>query len=270
MVSDHIMILYLRNLRFMRILFIADGHPREWPILHILGDRYPETVWVQPTYHNFTETGKSSNNIPHLYSRIRNRIHRIIMARKAGMRSFNFHHHLRISHAMLDDKRGVRLLENYKPEIILACRAPILKPNILDRASLCCINIHFGLLPDYRGNDGLFWAIYNGDTDSLGGTIHLMDDGMDTGNKLGDVFPALDKHSYLSDTEVAISRLLGKALVHILDRISYMDSPPSGKSQWSGGRNYRSDERTLTKDIGYLIRRWKGLASQKERITYYL
>ncbi len=52
----------------------------------------------------------------------------------------------------------------------------------LDRVD-CCLNVHGSLLPKYAGSRTLSWAIENGETES-GVTVHLVDEGMDTGNIL--------------------------------------------------------------------------------------
>jgi methionyl-tRNA formyltransferase len=42
------------------------------------------------------------------------------------------------------------------------------------------INIHYALFPKYRGMHSIVWAIINGET-SVGVTVHLMDEGLDSG-----------------------------------------------------------------------------------------
>lgn len=44
-----------------------------------------------------------------------------------------------------------------------------------------CFNFHPGILPQYRGAGVYSWAIINGD-DKTGITLHLIDDGIDTGD----------------------------------------------------------------------------------------
>jgi methionyl-tRNA formyltransferase len=43
-----------------------------------------------------------------------------------------------------------------------------------------CLNIHAGRLPDYRGRNVITWAIINNERE-LGVTVHVVDDGIDTG-----------------------------------------------------------------------------------------
>ena len=43
------------------------------------------------------------------------------------------------------------------------------------------INIHMGLSPYYRGTDCNFWALYDGNFDKVGATIHLLSSKLDGG-----------------------------------------------------------------------------------------
>lgn len=56
---------------------------------------------------------------------------------------------------------------------------PILKKNILDLPKKGFLNAHPGILPKYRGQNPVQWAIHN--FDPVGATIHLMDENIDTG-----------------------------------------------------------------------------------------
>jgi methionyl-tRNA formyltransferase len=42
--------------------------------------------------------------------------------------------------------------------------------------------MHAGITPKYRGTHGAYWALYNNDMENAGVTIHLVDEGVDTGN----------------------------------------------------------------------------------------
>jgi len=77
-----------------------------------------------------------------------------------------------------------------------ACRAHLsrLAPDVvavygtrlLGRATLAAveapfINYHAGITPKYRGQDPAYWALATGDVENAGVTIHLIDEGVDTG-----------------------------------------------------------------------------------------
>ncbi|MBN2145315.1 MAG: hypothetical protein JW774_11900 [Candidatus Aureabacteria bacterium] len=56
----------------------------------------------------------------------------------------------------------------------------ILRKPVLQMPSKGCVNLHFGLLPHYRGIMPSFWAHYHGEP-FLGITYYKMDEGIDTG-----------------------------------------------------------------------------------------
>ena len=59
----------------------------------------------------------------------------------------------------------------------------ILPPAFLRAPRLGCVNVHFSLLPKYRGAAPVNWAIVRGETET-GITTMLMDEGLDTGDVL--------------------------------------------------------------------------------------
>ena len=44
--------------------------------------------------------------------------------------------------------------------------------------------MHAGITPMYRGVHGAYWALINNDSENCGVTVHLVDEGVDTGNVL--------------------------------------------------------------------------------------
>ena len=51
------------------------------------------------------------------------------------------------------------------------------------------INIHMGISPEYRGANCNFWAQYDGHPELVGGTIHYLTKGLDSGPVLMKAFP---------------------------------------------------------------------------------
>jgi methionyl-tRNA formyltransferase len=68
--------------------------------------------------------------------------------------------------------------------IIVFCASYIkgaLVDRLIDRGAL---NIHMGISPYYRGSSCNFWALYDGNPDLVGATIHLISKGFDSGSML--------------------------------------------------------------------------------------
>jgi methionyl-tRNA formyltransferase len=60
----------------------------------------------------------------------------------------------------------------------------IISPHLLARVKDGFVGVHSSLLPKYRGSAPLVWAIINGD-DQAGVTLFYFDEGMDTGDIIG-------------------------------------------------------------------------------------
>jgi methionyl-tRNA formyltransferase len=81
----------------------------------------------------------------------------------------------------LSDPETVSILAAYQPDVIcVACFSQRIPRAVLDLPPLGCLNVHPSLLPVNRGPEPLFWTFREG-SQHTGVTIHLMDEGMDTG-----------------------------------------------------------------------------------------
>ncbi len=58
----------------------------------------------------------------------------------------------------------------------------ILRRNVLEATAAPFINTHQGITPKYRGAHGGYWALHENDPERCGVTLHLVDQGIDTGN----------------------------------------------------------------------------------------
>ncbi|HEX7312627.1 MAG TPA: methionyl-tRNA formyltransferase [Pyrinomonadaceae bacterium] len=82
----------------------------------------------------------------------------------------------------------------------------ILPPTFLRAPRLGCVNVHFSLLPKYRGAAPVNWAVVRGERET-GVTTMLMDEGLDTG-------PVLLQHA------TGIEE--GETAPHLLERLSHV------------------------------------------------
>jgi methionyl-tRNA formyltransferase len=77
-----------------------------------------------------------------------------------------------------------KTLESYKPDVIVVVAyGKILPPEVLRIPKHFCINVHFSLLPRYRGAAPVQWAIINCER-RTGVTIMKMSEELDTGDLL--------------------------------------------------------------------------------------
>lgn len=79
------------------------------------------------------------------------------------------------------DEAFVAQLRAWKADLaIVVAYGKILPPDVLAGTRLGFINVHFSLLPAYRGAGPIQWALINGETET-GVTLFWLDPGMDTG-----------------------------------------------------------------------------------------
>jgi methionyl-tRNA formyltransferase len=71
-------------------------------------------------------------------------------------------------------------IRDLAPDLIVVHATGILKPETFGLAPLA-VNLHCGVLPEYRGHDSTFWALVADDFGRVGATLHVIDAGVDTG-----------------------------------------------------------------------------------------
>lgn len=75
----------------------------------------------------------------------------------------------------------VSLIKKYNPELIIVNGTRIISKKVLQSTSVKFLNIHAGITPKYRNVHGAYWAVVNNDLENCGVTVHLLDQGIDTG-----------------------------------------------------------------------------------------
>ncbi len=84
----------------------------------------------------------------------------------------------------INSKYVEELLVELNPELVIISGTRIIKSNIISCINAQFVNVHCGITPAYRGVHGAYWALYNHDLDNVGVTIHLINEGVDTGGIL--------------------------------------------------------------------------------------
>jgi phosphoribosylglycinamide formyltransferase-1 len=87
--------------------------------------------------------------------------------------------------ATVNDDTTVDLLLTLAPALVVVHGTRIIADSVLRRLDVPVINLHAGVTPRYRGVHGGYWALADGRPDLAGTTVHLVDDGIDTGGILG-------------------------------------------------------------------------------------
>jgi methionyl-tRNA formyltransferase len=112
--------------------------------------------------------------------------------------------------------KGFDALNALEPDaLVVVAYGEILTPDVLDIPRLGAVNVHFSLLPRWRGAAPVQHAILEGD-DVTGVTVMLMDEGMDTGPILATKETAIDPEEDAGTLGARLAELGGSLLVDAL------------------------------------------------------
>lgn len=84
----------------------------------------------------------------------------------------------------VNSRQTIALLQELKPDAVVVNGTRIIATNVLSSIGSPFINTHMGITPRYRGSHGGYWALASDDSENCGVTIHLVDEGIDTGGVL--------------------------------------------------------------------------------------
>lgn len=105
-------------------------------------------------------------------------------------------------------------MRSLRPDLFVVWSYPMVLPEaLLAIPRLGCVNVHLGLLPGYRGANGVQQALIHGEAET-GVTLHFMDAGLDTGPLIAQArFPI-----HADDDIVELLRRARAAGVMLLER----------------------------------------------------
>ncbi len=141
----------------------------------------------------------------------------------------------------------VRLVDELKPDLVAVFGTSLIRGDLLQEGRPGIVNLHGGLSPEYRGADCTFWAIYNGEPEKIGCTLHYIDNGIDTGLLVAHVSPEVrpdDDELVLFWRSVKES---ARVYAELMQRIAQGDSP--GVAQHGKGRLYQVKQRGLRHEL---------------------
>jgi len=135
----------------------------------------------------------------------------------------------------MSDPETLAVFAAYQPDVLcVACFSLYIPRSILDIPRLGCLNVHPSLLPANRGPDPLFWTFREG-TQQTGVTIHLMDEGLDSGPIVAQEHVEVPNGIRYAQLEAQYAALGGKLLVRSVWELyqGTADPRPQDKSQSS-------------------------------------
>lgn len=163
------------------------------------------------------------------------------------------------------------LISDFGPDLIVVFGTPIISNRIMNLAQFGAINLHGGISPDYKGGNTIFWALYNGEVEKAGATLHYMIEKVDSGDILAKVYPDIKS----TDDEFTVSaktfEYATNEMCRIIKKIDSEHRILPGEKQTEKGKLYLAKDRTLLKDFIGLFRIKKNLknVSLIKRIERY-
>jgi hypothetical protein len=164
----------------------------------------------------------------------------------------------------------VALARELRPDIVAVFGTSLLRGEMLKQGRLGIVNLHGGLSPEYRGADCTFWALYNGEPEKVGCTLHWIDAGIDTGGLVAHVSPkVLPDDDELKLFWRAVQTSAG-VYAELLQRLAAGER--FGQRQTHKGRLYQVKQRGLSQEriVGRRLR--QGLLHELDldvRIRWY-
>ncbi|WP_430816956.1 methionyl-tRNA formyltransferase [Carboxylicivirga sp. RSCT41] len=120
----------------------------------------------------------------------------------------------------INSGKTIELIQSKKPDLIVVANFnQILKKGILSIPKIGCINVHPSLLPDYRGANPIFWMFKNNEQTG-GTTIHLIDEGIDTGGIIKQSEFRLSESESVQSYSIKCGHAAAKDLNSVLDSLS--------------------------------------------------
>ncbi len=158
-----------------------------------------------------------------------------------------------------DDLHGAeafRYVKDLAPDYVLIAGAPVIRPALYGLAREATLNRHLGLSPAYRGSNCPIWALARGDFQSVGYTIHLVNEKVDGGAVVRQAPIPMHREvpfaEYLAEVQLVGSNGFISVLGDILDGVALRPLaqpaggthfPPAGLSTLR--RAYRNYNREL-------------------------
>lgn len=125
----------------------------------------------------------------------------------------------------VNSKSFRQALEEKKIDLLVSVACPqILKKKLLGLPSLGCINVHYGLLPCYKGLYPSFWVLANGEKET-GVSVHYMIEKIDAGDVLVQIREEIKPDDSFYSLVKRLKTTIGpKALLQAIEKIKKGDT----------------------------------------------
>jgi methionyl-tRNA formyltransferase len=175
--------------------------------------------------------------------------------------------------ARVRDGEGFDALDSLEPDAIaVVAYGELLTPDVLDIPRLGAVNVHFSILPRWRGAAPVARAILDGD-EVTGVTVMLMDEGLDTGPILRTTETSIASDEDAGALGVRLAELGAPLLVEVL--LGLEDGSVQPLSQDHATATFAPkmlpDERTIdwSQPADAIVRRVRAFAPDPGAVTTF-
>ena len=171
------------------------------------------------------------------------------------------------------DGEGFDALDTLEPDaIVVVAYGEILTPDVLDIPRLGAVNLHFSLLPRWRGAAPVQRAILEGD-ETTGVTVMLMDEGLDTGPVLATVETAIGSEEDAGALGARLAELGAPLLVETLRALDEGTVEPRSQDHTTAtfAPKLLPDERTIDwrQPADAIVRKVRAFAPDPGAVTTF-
>jgi methionyl-tRNA formyltransferase len=175
--------------------------------------------------------------------------------------------------ARVRDGEGFDALDAMEPDaIVVVAYGEILTPDVLDIPGLGAVNVHFSVLPRWRGAAPVARAILEGD-EATGVTVMLMDEGLDTGPVLLTAETSIGEDEDAASLGARLADMGGLLLVDALRGLEDGSLEPRSQDHAAAtiAPKLLPDERTIdwTHPSDAIVRRVRAFAPEPGAVTTF-
>ncbi len=168
------------------------------------------------------------------------------------------------------DETAPERLKAAAPDIqVVVAYGQLLPVPVIDFPPLRTINVHFSLLPKYRGASPVAWAVLNGETET-GVTIFRLNEKMDEGDVYASRAAAIGPAETAGELEARLAELGAGLLLETLSGIRERPPVPQDHSRATPAPKLAKEDGRLewTRDAGEIDRRVRAFNPRPGAFTF--
>ena len=155
----------------------------------------------------------------------------------------------------INDQQVIDQLDEWGSDLTICYGTMYIKKKVRTACKVL-INIHTGILPYYKGNQCIFFALYHDEYDKVGATLHLVTEKLDGGAILAIVKPPITAED---NEETLYAKSAEAGINGLVDIIKAFDNGETIRAhhQPDIGKTYQHENRTLWVEIKYKLKKNK-------------